>query len=148
MCHARHAPSSRHVRFTPNSGHWAAHPKSAFGCRFMSTRPSPLLRVKRGCLLTLMIVSNGCHAYRIKPERDKFRATPKSRVGRPTVWSAESALLLMVQGINLEPLYRILARTGGRDLPHRRWLHLRSCRPSMTRRSVLGRLAAMSAYGT
>jgi hypothetical protein len=55
---------------------------------------SPLLRVKRGCLLTLMIVSNGCHAYRIKPERDKFRATPKSRVGRPTVWSAESALLL------------------------------------------------------
>jgi hypothetical protein len=41
-----------------------------------------------------MIVSNGCHAYRIKPERDKFRATPKSRVGRPTVWSAESALLL------------------------------------------------------
>ena len=41
-----------------------------------------------------MIVSNGCHAYRIKSERDKFRETPKSRVGRPTVWSAESALLL------------------------------------------------------
>jgi len=37
----------------------------------------------------------------------------------------------MVQGINLEPLDRILPRTGGRDLPHRRWLHLRSCRPSM-----------------
>ena len=44
--------------------------------------------------ITLMIVSNGCSAYRIKPERDKFRATPKRRVGRPTVWSAESALLL------------------------------------------------------
>jgi hypothetical protein len=28
-----------------------------------------------------MIVSNVCRAYRIKPERDKFRATPKSRVG-------------------------------------------------------------------
>src|SRR4029450_5999205 len=31
--------SPRHVRFTPNNGHWAAHPSQHFGCRFMSTRP-------------------------------------------------------------------------------------------------------------
>jgi hypothetical protein len=30
--------SQRHVRFTPNNGRWAAHTKSAFGCRFVSTR--------------------------------------------------------------------------------------------------------------
>jgi hypothetical protein len=45
-------------------------------------------------------------------------SSTKDRVGRPAVWSAESALVLMVQGINLEPLDRILPRTGGRDLPH------------------------------
>jgi hypothetical protein len=28
-----------HVRFKPESGHCAANPKSAFGCRLMSTRP-------------------------------------------------------------------------------------------------------------
>ena len=42
---------------------------------------------------------------------------------------------------------RGLERQEGAILPHRRWLHLRSCRPSMTWRSGLGRSAAVSAYG-
>jgi hypothetical protein len=32
--------SPRHVRFTPNNRRWGGTSKSAFGCRFMSTRPS------------------------------------------------------------------------------------------------------------
>jgi hypothetical protein len=41
-------------------------------------------------------------------------------------WSSESALLLIVQARNPEPVDRFLPRTGVGDLPHRRWLRLRS----------------------
>jgi hypothetical protein len=34
------------VRFTPDSGRWAAHPSQHFGCAFMSTRPKELSPVR------------------------------------------------------------------------------------------------------
>ena len=92
--------------------------------------------------------SNQWRGSLVRVRKGTTQGNTESRVGRPAVWSAVSALLLMVQVPNSEPVDRFLPRTGVGDLPHRRWLHLGSCRPSMTRRSGLARSAATSAYGT
>jgi hypothetical protein len=91
--------------------------------------------------------SNQWRGSLVRVRKGTTQGNTESRVGRPAVWSAVSALLLMVQVPNSEPVDRFLPRTGVGDLPHRRWLHLGSCRPSMTRRSGLARSAATSAYG-
>jgi hypothetical protein len=44
--------------------------------------------------------------------KGQLRATPKSRVGKPVVWSAESALLLIVQPLNPEPVEVSCVGTG------------------------------------
>src|SRR6478735_185758 len=72
--------------------------------------------------ITLMTVSHlDCRTDRIK------QLGHTEGPGRETsgVERRERPPANVFKALNLEPLDRFLPRTGGRDLPHRRWLHLR-----------------------